>query len=65
MAELIEGKYTVQSLYDTAKKHVVTKTATSKILDVEKEAEIPKFETHGKIPRCSLRISFESNSLFV
>jgi hypothetical protein len=46
--DLIEGKYKVQILMDTAEKVVKKKTEGSKILDVEAENRIPKFKTAGE-----------------
>jgi len=44
---LIEGKYTVQKLLDTANDVVKKKTAGSIVLDVEAENRIPKFQEAG------------------
>jgi hypothetical protein len=45
--ELVEGKYTIKALLETAQKVVERKTAGSKILDVEAENRIPKFRYSG------------------
>lgn len=44
---VIEGKYTVQTLLETAEKVVLKKTEGSKILDIEAENRIPKFLFSG------------------
>jgi hypothetical protein len=46
--ELIEGKYSVKSIYETAEKVVAKKTAGSSVLDIDAERRIPKFHTAGK-----------------
>lgn len=45
---LIEGKYTEEHLFATAQTIVKKKTNDSKILDINAEYEIPKFDERGK-----------------
>lgn len=46
--KLVEGKYTVKHLMNTAADVVKTKTQGSIILDKDAEDRIPKFEEAGK-----------------
>jgi hypothetical protein len=47
---LVEGKYTLKSLMDTAERVVKEKTLDTMILDVEAENRIPKFRSSGEQP---------------
>lgn len=46
--KLIEGKYSVKSIYETAEKVVTKKTTGSSVLDIDAERRIPKFRTSGR-----------------
>ena len=45
---LIDGKYSVERLYDAAERIVENKTAGSKILDVLAEKRMVKYDQNGK-----------------
>jgi hypothetical protein len=44
---MIEGKYTLQQCMDTAERVVQKKTSAYKLLDVNAENHIPKFQMNG------------------
>jgi hypothetical protein len=44
---MIAGKYTVQQCMDTAERVVSEKTSSYKMLDINKENHIPKFQMNG------------------
>lgn len=46
--KMIAGKYTVQQCMDTAERVVREKTSSYKLLDINAENHIPKFQMNGK-----------------
>lgn len=49
--KLVEGRYTMKSLVDTAERVVTKKTTGSRILDLDAENQIPKFGFSGACVR--------------
>ena len=47
MQRMIGGKYTVQQCMDTAERVVRDKTSSYKLLDINAENHIPKFQMNG------------------